>query len=41
MQLIFVIAVAFLLFGGAKAQQQQEQDEGRWMTYSQRFFDIQ
>ena len=28
MQLVFVVAVAFLLLGGAKAQQQQAQQDG-------------
>ena len=39
MQLVFAIAVAFLLLRGAKAQQQQaQQDGGRCMIYSQDFY---
>ena len=29
---LVILAVAFLLLGGANAQQQQAQDEGRWST---------
>ena len=40
MQLAIIAAVAFLLFGGAKAQQQQAQDGGRWITNIQCKFNL-
>ena len=40
MQLAIIAAIAFLFFGGAKAQQQQAQDGGRWITNIQRRFNL-